>query len=527
MEAQSPEASTPSSIAEGDFEAPPLRRAPTSSIKTPPIVTKFVSSIYTREHHTAMAEQAKLLIERGLKHKKDYRQKEILAKVTCRAKSEKSLEEKLKLRSLDREYNNADEIWEDIKDLAGVRVILYTPNQAQRESVKEVVTSIWPKFEEKPHGGLEKISTTSNITKGSPSDITSAEIDYNRAEKQRYTRKHFGYQAVHYRVRMRQDQESDSYQWKKHDQVEIQVVTALGHAWAEAGHDVSYKQWAYGPPSDAEERILDALSGLVSSGDILLEQFSELFTNRIFARWEYSDQFTTFLRDCDLLEKAEAIAKDKRIVKCHFGPDTTDLLFRFLVKVDSNFPLAIRNALIELGYPDDTEERSQVELQMFEPLLKIQDCFLASFCLISFFLRKTGQAEDLPAITDNVTRCRTMMDAMILLQTFACSPSDAKGFLESLRGKMTEQEMKGINFVLLDPERLNIDPCDQGWINETLQPAWDWFQEQALDEKSLCGLFFRLAVMGVPLKEMKEMNDHQRRKELRIGKIGSLSGSGV
>ena len=87
--------------------------------------------------------------------------------------------------------------------------------------------------------------------------------------------------------------------------------------------------------------------------------------------------------------------------------------------------------------------------------------------------------------------------------------------------------MKGINFVLLDPERLNTDPCDQKWINKTLQPAWDWFREQALDEKSLCGLFFRLAVMGVPLKDMKEMNDHQRRKELRIGKIGSLSGSGV
>jgi len=89
---------------------------------------------------------------------------------------------------------------------------------------------------------------------------------------------------------MKKEQEAGKYKHKKGDRVEIQVVSALGNAWAEAGHDVLYKTHAYGEPTVTEHRILDALNGLVRSGELLLEQFHEAFMRRTKTKWEHLDQ---------------------------------------------------------------------------------------------------------------------------------------------------------------------------------------------------------------------------------------------
>lgn len=508
-----------------DFVAGPQKRAVTFLLTTPDIIRNFVKNDYVREHYNAMAEQAKLLIENKLKNLKDSNEEEVQAKVTYRAKTRKSLEEKLKLKNLKREvpYKEPREIWDDVKDLAGVRIVLYTPNQAQRNKVREVIQSIWPHAQEKHlDGSKESLAASSSSSSKNPEQNGSAEADHTRVEKQKYVRKHFGYQAVHYRAHMTENQGSDSYEWKEYDQVEIQVVSALGHAWAEAGHDVLYKTYAYGPPSEAEERILDALSGLVSSGDLLLEQFRELVTKRTYAKWGHRDELAIFLRQSDVLEKTEKKGKHEHVVSYHdhFSSETSDILFRFLVKVNNNYPLAIRNALKDLGYPHDPETKLREELRRFEPSLEPSKAFLAPFCLISHFLRKGKHGEtQLAGEEDLAMKCRIMMDALILLQTFAGSPENAKGFLQVLQKRMTTEEMEGMDFVLTDPHRENCsEPGDQQWIQEYLQPAWDWFQKQAAEEKSLCGLFFQLAVMGVPAKKV---SDSERLKEL---KIDSLSG---
>ena len=53
--------------------------------------------------------------------------------------------------------------------------------------------------------------------------------------------------------------------------MEVQVVSALGLAWAEAEHEVRYKFYAHDPRTEEEERLLarllDTLSGSVSSGE--------------------------------------------------------------------------------------------------------------------------------------------------------------------------------------------------------------------------------------------------------------------
>ncbi|PVH97228.1 hypothetical protein DM02DRAFT_685698 [Periconia macrospinosa] len=222
--------------------------------ETPDVIRKFVYKTYSREHYNTLAERAKSLVKANLKHLRGENGEEVQAKVACRAKKKDSLEEKLKMRELEnrRPYKDHDDIERGVKDLA----------RAQQDSVKRIIRDIWGPGVEKNHHGSE-------------SSTKAEQVDAQK--KKGYVRKHFGYQAMNYRTPMKKEHEvEEAYEYKESDWVEIQVVSALGHAWAEAGHDVQYKSHAFGPPTEREERILDALSGLVSTGDLLLEEFRGL-----------------------------------------------------------------------------------------------------------------------------------------------------------------------------------------------------------------------------------------------------------
>jgi ppGpp synthetase/RelA/SpoT-type nucleotidyltranferase len=85
--------------------------------------------------------------------------------------------------------------------------------------------------------------------------------------------------------------------------VEIQVVSALSHPWAEVSYDMLYKGLSYGPPPAAEEyRILDTLNGLIVSGDALMEQYGDLVSRRTTLRWTSFEQFDLFLQRTELLQ---------------------------------------------------------------------------------------------------------------------------------------------------------------------------------------------------------------------------------
>ena len=502
------------------FPPRPVKKAATWLVNTPKPIERFIHH-HSPEHYQALAERAQGLIESALKNLRDSDDQEIQAKVTCRAKTGKSLEEKLKMRNLERkrkgkkEYETDEEILEDVKDLAGVRVVLYTPNEDQREKVKRVIKSIWgDDVDEKPHEGSVS-PTTSGPSLKSKRDTGG--------KKKEYIRKHLGYRADHYRTPMTKEQSTDSYQWKKYDWVEIQVVSALGHAWAEAGHDVLYKTHAYGPPSIQEQRILDALSGLIVSGDLLLEQFRELVTKRTTAKWEHPEQFVIFLRQTDVLETQEGqyAFKGSKEPQEGFRSDAIDILFRFLQGTGNDYPLAVRNALKDLGYPQESEIGLSEVLSQFNPSLTPPQGLLTPLCMISHMLSLDERKGKRTAITeepDVQEMFSIMMDALILLQTFAGGPGCAKALLLVHQVQMTVEETESLNFLLSDPSRKN---CFAGavvkkWIKDSLQTAWRWFEKQANDDKSLCGLFFRLANMGVPAKVM---DDPRRLKELKINSL--------
>jgi ppGpp synthetase/RelA/SpoT-type nucleotidyltranferase len=136
--------------------------------------------------------------------------------VTCRAKERKSLLEKLIMRNDERirtklgAYQNTDQIWDDVVDLAGVRVVLYMPSDEQKEKVEKVIQSIWgahvrPKLHDGSHA---ETNSSSN----------------GEEHGKRRTPRHLGYHAKHYRVSMKEEHSNPgSYEWQSRDKVEIQV----------------------------------------------------------------------------------------------------------------------------------------------------------------------------------------------------------------------------------------------------------------------------------------------------------------
>ena len=467
-----------------------------------PVIDQFVAGYFKeREHWKACADRARELIEEKLINTKDVNKEVVFAKVTSRAKEVRSVLDKLKLRNWQRQeedgkrpYLSVEEIYDDLVDLAGVRVVLYTPNQAQRKKVREILSEIWgSSIDEKQHDD-------------------SRPVKKKDGGRNTYVQRHLGYQADHYRTHMPEKYTTrDGYQHSKGDRVEIQVVSALGHAWAEAGHDVLYKTHAYGRPSVMEQRILDALNGLIVSGDLLLEQFRESVTKRTVEPWKYFDQFENFLRDSDLLERNDTDNNTFSTWK-HFSTDAARILFCFLRKVDKNYGLAVRDELKDLQYPLAPEPTLQARRRKFRPTIPIQPHLLTTFCIIDHLLPQRQRAE-----YDNARQCRIMMDAFILLQTFAGGPEAARAHLNDAKVGRTDDETIGLNVVLTDYQR---DRClageDVSFLELKLQSAWAWFEKQAANPRSICGLFFRLAEMDVPAQDL---DDAGRVNLLKIGDL--------
>ena len=66
----------------------------------------------------------------------------VRAIVTSRAKSPTRLEAKVRQRASYKDYKTVDQIYDDIIDLAGIRVALYFP--AERDEVGKIITSLFP-----------------------------------------------------------------------------------------------------------------------------------------------------------------------------------------------------------------------------------------------------------------------------------------------------------------------------------------------------------------------------------------------
>lgn len=167
----------------------------------------------------------------------------IRAIVTSRAKRPDRGRDKAQKRNSSKNYQTIDEIYQDLVDLAGVRIALYFPGDS---------------------GEVERLIATEfavERTKVFPETTVSP----------RYPKRFSGYAARHYLVRLPAAALPPDQQRYSEARVEIQVASVLVHAWAEVEHDLVYKPQT-GDLSEDEYAILDELNGLVLAGEIALER---------------------------------------------------------------------------------------------------------------------------------------------------------------------------------------------------------------------------------------------------------------
>jgi ppGpp synthetase/RelA/SpoT-type nucleotidyltranferase len=195
-------------------------------------VARQYEKTYRRKYADAAESVRKTLVEalykNGIKHASSARAKD--AKSLARKLSHRSSKGPLALKSILPLVGKGPDA-ERIKDLAGVRISLYFPSD-------------WA------HAEAKIFDCFANVTcKVHPEN-----------PKGRPRRKRFeGYAARHYYV--------DTPMGIR---VEIQVASALTHAWMEVEHDLVYKQGR--KALDATElAILDGLNGIVTSGEVILD----------------------------------------------------------------------------------------------------------------------------------------------------------------------------------------------------------------------------------------------------------------
>ena len=172
--------------------------------------------------------------------------------VTNRAKGPDRLADKLRRREQEEKktYKTAQDIYDDIIDLSGVRVALYFPGDLQ---------------------DVDKIIRNTFRLQRNPKTFPDG-----RSPK--HKKQFDGYHATHYFVGL--DKLGNDQHRYSDARIEIQVASVLMHGWAEVEHDLVYKPLS-GDLSDDEYAILDELNGLVLTGEIALRRLQVAFDQRV------------------------------------------------------------------------------------------------------------------------------------------------------------------------------------------------------------------------------------------------------
>lgn len=248
----------------------------------------------------------------------------VRAMVTYRAKAVGRLEPKVKDRHQRKQYLTVTEIYDDIPDLAGVRVALYFP--AQRDQVGNMIKDLFEVAR----------------CKVFPDDSTP-----------KYEKRFPGYLATHYRVRLKDDSLAESQKQYAEALVEIQVASVLMHAWSEVEHDLVYKPYQ-GVLSEDEYSILDELNGMMMVGEIALERLQKAGDTRVAANGRpFANHYELATH---LLSTLSALAEPNAL---QAGLGRVDQLHEFLVRLELATPDSVGRYLTALH--SDLERRPIAE----------------------------------------------------------------------------------------------------------------------------------------------------------------------
>ena len=219
--------------------------------------------------------------------------------VTSRAKSVGRLEAKVRERAQKKEYESVDAVFDDIVDLAGVRIALYFPGERTRVDAVLHELLVVAKIKTFPAEGAAK-----------------------------YQKRFSGYWATHYRVRLKDSDLPDTQTRYAEACIEVQVASVLMHAWAEVEHDLVYKP-LQGELSIDEYAVLDELNGLVMAGELALERLQRAGEARVAARGRVFRNH--FELAAHLLSEASVVLKAPPL-PASLG--RVDLLFDFMQRLN-------------------------------------------------------------------------------------------------------------------------------------------------------------------------------------------------
>lgn len=177
----------------------------------------------------------------------------IRAQVTSRAKTAKSLEGKLRRLGNERgrDFPNVDVVFDQIRDLAAVRVATY-----EQQSEPQVVEHILRRFT-----GLNAAAAVVDVK------------DRNREDSSKF------YRATHCEVVLTKPDLVGTYENVENVPCEIQVCSMMAHVWNEIEHDLAYKPLS-GELSDEEKRLLVTLGHASRGGDMTISSLLEATDKR-------------------------------------------------------------------------------------------------------------------------------------------------------------------------------------------------------------------------------------------------------
>ena len=265
------------------------------------------------------------------------------ALVTHRAKRLDSLTDKVLSRSQDKPYHSIEEIYEDIVDLAGVRIALYFPGD--RDEVDSFIRSNFQ---------IDQI-------KDFPEE-TNRQLPYEK----RFS----GYAARHYRLRLKPENLSPDDQHLADYVIEVQVGSVLMHAWAEVEHDLVYKS-TQGTLSQDEYAILDELNGLMHAGEIALERLQRAVKRRISTELQ---PFSNHYELSSFLYDYVRVVAPKQPSEPYIG--RTDVLFEFLQRTNLNSIPALNPILDKC---DLTATDQPIAQQIVDQILRTNPDFYEAY----------------------------------------------------------------------------------------------------------------------------------------------------
>lgn len=310
------------------------------------VIENFLEQ-YSRQYdyYSELAKIGSNLLEQELE------KRGIKAIVSYRAKRPERLKLKLEQRNEKALYKKIEDVFEDIVDLAGVRVALYFPKD--RELVGQIINDLF--------------------------SVKKIKIFPEKTHQPKFDKRFSGYWASHYRVKVKNASKSE----KRYESAlfEIQVASVLMHAWSEVEHDLVYKPFS-GDLSEEELSILDEINGLVLTGEIALERLQKAMTKRTKEKGDISNRFELTSLITNSLNK-------NYISKLKLGD--TKILFNFLKDSDKVSTDDFSNYLNKINQ----SEKETITDQLFTMILN--DTFANSkkeVKLTNYFKRSLGNSTD-------------------------------------------------------------------------------------------------------------------------------------